>query len=780
MKTERNDAQFSAPRDPVQYSAKGLQRNTSVSRLLSGLGVLILTAWGQPALTAPSVTSSTRNPASVNGDTESTSTDIFTLGEPGPAGPATIVISSPNTGESATAVVQTCTAQNIPGYPYSGTLCGGAYTDGCTPGALYTCHGGPRFTINNCTLSTSCAVGCLTGNNSTPVTRNVTNPQASDACFSGQAPLTVAPGSLAGGGDVTLTATLTQSHSPYAIVNFNGLGGVVAQPCDVPILLQANANSVSRTLPTAVVASTTQTPLWTLISYTDASSQKTRNLVSVPTTLTLEPGGSVVMPPLASFTLTDPLGAPISTIPGGSNSFTYGTLDSQAPFGGLQVAVTTSPAGAFTTDGSFTINAACTSNSSAGLLVATTAATSDIAATVTATSGAGAPISLNVTVTPPPLKIQSVTLDPMSVTAGATSTATVTLNRAVNGNDPTATVSIRVSEGLLSGTQLATFPGCTGSPVCIGPATVAVGASTTTVTLSTFTVSAQDQVTVSASAPWSTDSASKNLTINPGCAPQTCVQLGFNCGTASDGCGGTLSCGSCTAPATCVNNVCTTCTPTTCAAQGKNCGTIPDGCGGTLTCGTCTAPQTCGGGGTPNVCGGGGGGSSDTGLRSPTANTADHDGDGNGFQSSPTNAYVSDGLLAVDTDSGSGSSTSCTDRSKDKHRFWNYGFTFPGGVSIRGIEVRLDAKVDSTSSSPKMCVQLSWDGGNSWTSTKSTPTLGTSTATYMLGGSTDTWGRSWTTSNLSNSNFRVRISDVSSSTSRDFSLDWVAVRVYYQ
>jgi Protein of unknown function (DUF1565) len=45
------------------------------------------------------------------------------------------------------------------------------------------------------------------------------------------------------------------------------------------------------------------------------------------------------------------------------------------------------------------------------------------------------------------------------------------------------------------------------------------------------------------------------------------------------------------------------CKPTTCAAQGKNCGTIPDGCGGTLTCGTCTSPATCGGTGTANVCG---------------------------------------------------------------------------------------------------------------------------------------------------------------------------------
>jgi glycine cleavage system regulatory protein len=46
-----------------------------------------------------------------------------------------------------------------------------------------------------------------------------------------------------------------------------------------------------------------------------------------------------------------------------------------------------------------------------------------------------------------------------------------------------------------------------------------------------------------------------------------------------------------------------TCTPTTCAAQDKNCGSLADGCGGTLSCGSCVSPQTCGGAGTPNVCG---------------------------------------------------------------------------------------------------------------------------------------------------------------------------------
>lgn len=44
-----------------------------------------------------------------------------------------------------------------------------------------------------------------------------------------------------------------------------------------------------------------------------------------------------------------------------------------------------------------------------------------------------------------------------------------------------------------------------------------------------------------------------------------------------------------------------TCTPTTCSAQGKNCGTISNGCSGTLNCGTCGSGQTCGVT-TPNVC----------------------------------------------------------------------------------------------------------------------------------------------------------------------------------
>jgi thermitase len=169
----------------------------------------------------------------------------------------------------------------------------------------------------------------------------------------------------------------------------------------------------------------------------------------------------------------------------------------------------------------------------------------------------------------------------------------------------------------------------------------------------------------------------------------------------------------------------------------------------------------------------------DTGLRGPTANAAAGGGDGNGFQLNPANAHTNDGSFAVDANSGSGTSTSCTSSSKDKHVFRDYAFSIPSGSTIKGIEVRLDARVDSTSGSPRICAQLSWNGGSSWTAAKSTATLGVAEGTHVLGGATNTWERTWAVADFSNANFRVRVIPVSSSTSRDFSLEWVAVRVHH-
>ncbi len=176
------------------------------------------------------------------------------------------------------------------------------------------------------------------------------------------------------------------------------------------------------------------------------------------------------------------------------------------------------------------------------------------------------------------------------------------------------------------------------------------------------------------------------------------------------------------------------------------------------------------------------GGPSSTGLLSPSANASvtSNAGDNNGFQTNPSNAHANDSVFAVDTNSGTTTSTSCTDNGKDKHIYRDYNVSLPGGATINGIQVRLDARVDATGGQPRMCVQLSWNGGTTWTTAKTTTNLTTSEATYTLGGTADTWGRTWSTADFTNANLRVRIINTSTNTNRDFSLDWVAVNVHYQ
>jgi hypothetical protein len=170
-----------------------------------------------------------------------------------------------------------------------------------------------------------------------------------------------------------------------------------------------------------------------------------------------------------------------------------------------------------------------------------------------------------------------------------------------------------------------------------------------------------------------------------------------------------------------------------------------------------------------------------TGYRSATSQAAvtSGSGDNNGFQTSAGNMLADDGAFAVDTNSGTSTTTSCTATQKDRHVLSNFGFSVPAGSTIQGIEVKLNSKVDSTSGSPRFCVQLSWDGGATWTTSITSGTLSTAETMYIIGGVTNTWGRTWTNTDFDNANFRVRLTMVASNTSRDFSLDWVGVQVRY-
>jgi hypothetical protein len=177
------------------------------------------------------------------------------------------------------------------------------------------------------------------------------------------------------------------------------------------------------------------------------------------------------------------------------------------------------------------------------------------------------------------------------------------------------------------------------------------------------------------------------------------------------------------------------------------------------------------------------GSSTPTGYKGCTSNAAETtgSGDNNGYETNPGNACAPDGAIATDTNSGTGTGTSCTATGKDRHRFWGYAFDLPASPrSIDGITVRLDANVDSTSGAPMLCVQLSGDSGTTWSAAQTVNLTATGITTYSLGGATNLWGRtSWTTGQLGASTFRVRITDVSSNTSRDFGLDYVGVQVNY-
>ena len=75
---------------------------------------------------------------------------------------------------------------------------------------------------------------------------------------------------------------------------------------------------------------------------------------------------------------------------------------------------------------------------------------------------------------------------------------------------------------------------------------------------------------------------------------------------------------------------------------------------------------------------------------------------------------------------------------------------------IHDVEVRLDAWT-------AICVELFWDGGTSWTAANTSPTLGTTETTFILGGQADSWGRTWSNTDFTNANFRVRLIDIAGS-----------------
>jgi len=150
-----------------------------------------------------------------------------------------------------------------------------------------------------------------------------------------------------------------------------------------------------------------------------------------------------------------------------------------------------------------------------------------------------------------------------------------------------------------------------------------------------------------------------------------------------------------------------------------------------------------------------------------SAQVADTGGNNDGFEVNPTNAF-SDGAGFAENINGNG----------DRHRFYNYGLSVKNSCGISGIEVRLDWWLDSKGGANSMDVELSWDGGTSWTAAKTDSVESTTEHTSILGGPSDTWGRIWSGSEFNDSNFRLRVTS-NGVGGRNHYLDWVPVKVYY-
>jgi hypothetical protein len=156
----------------------------------------------------------------------------------------------------------------------------------------------------------------------------------------------------------------------------------------------------------------------------------------------------------------------------------------------------------------------------------------------------------------------------------------------------------------------------------------------------------------------------------------------------------------------------------------------------------------------------------DTGLLSP-GDAADVGGFAN-----QDNALTSNDVYATAAASSGNPKT---------HVFLDYPLDaadIPNSANIEGIGVRVDWKIDVVGDNSQIKVELSWDAGTSWTAAKTSTELSTTEETVILGGSSEDWGRNWDVDELTDANFRVRIT-AASDAAHTFSFDWIPVTIYY-
>ena len=152
-----------------------------------------------------------------------------------------------------------------------------------------------------------------------------------------------------------------------------------------------------------------------------------------------------------------------------------------------------------------------------------------------------------------------------------------------------------------------------------------------------------------------------------------------------------------------------------------------------------------------------------TGYLSPTTTGLDYNSWNN-----PTGAYNNDGNRT-------------SELSNYQFQDWgNFGFSIPVNATIEGIQASIEGSTSSFTYPVTARVRISYNGGTGFyaPSYREISFSSTSDSYKTAGSSTDTWGRSWSPSEFSNSNFMILIEKRGSS-SATLRVDHIQVRVYY-
>ncbi len=156
----------------------------------------------------------------------------------------------------------------------------------------------------------------------------------------------------------------------------------------------------------------------------------------------------------------------------------------------------------------------------------------------------------------------------------------------------------------------------------------------------------------------------------------------------------------------------------------------------------------------------------DTGFLNPTADYAT-----TGTQLTlPARAYTSNNQYA----------TGCYYANRG---YGTFGFSIPSGSTINGIEVSIEGKSNTAQNCVDFdygtaSVYLSWDNGGTYTVAKTYTVFDTDTdSTVTVGGPTNTWGRTWSSSDFNDGSFTLKL-DIGGGEFQQY-IDAIGVKVYY-